>query len=125
MTIADDIIALETGALDRWCAGDPDAFLALSAGDVTYFDPFREKRLDGHDALTRLYDGLRGQIDALKGFFGKPVAGSRLGVPVPQDWVDGAKTLQSAGLISGKLAATDYYVTGLVAPERFDALVGK
>ena len=68
---------------------------------------------------------LRGQIDALKGFFGKPVAGSRLGVPVPQDWVDGAKTLQSAGLISGKLAATDYYVTGLVAPERFDALVGK
>lgn len=64
MTIADDIIALERKALDRWCVGDPDAFLDLSAEDVTYFDPFRERRLDGHDALTQLYGGLRGQIDA-------------------------------------------------------------
>lgn len=64
MTIADDIIALEQAALDRWCAGDPDAFLALSAADVSYFDPFRQSRVDGKAALTALYNGLRGQIDA-------------------------------------------------------------
>lgn len=64
MTIAEDIIALEKSALDRWCAGDPDAFLDLSADEVTYFDPFRENRLDGHDALTALYASLRGQINA-------------------------------------------------------------
>ncbi len=64
MTIADDIIALEKAALDRWCAGDPDASLALSADDVSYFDPFRESRLDGKAALTALYDGIRGQINA-------------------------------------------------------------
>jgi ketosteroid isomerase-like protein len=64
MTVADNIIALEKSALDRWCAGDPDAFLDLSAEEVTYFDPFRENRLDGHAALTQLYDSLRGQIDA-------------------------------------------------------------
>lgn len=64
MTIADDIIALEQAALDRWCAGDPDAFLDLSAEDVVYFDPFRTERLDGLAALTSLYDSLRGQIFA-------------------------------------------------------------
>lgn len=68
---------------------------------------------------------LRGQIEALKGFFGAPIAGSRRGVIVAEDWVDGARTLQSAGLVSGKIAATDYYVGGLVTPERFDSIVGK
>lgn len=62
MSIADDIIALEKGALDRWCAGDPDAFIDQSAEDVTYFDPFHETRLDGKAALSALYAGLRGKI---------------------------------------------------------------
>ncbi|MCM5559135.1 DUF4440 domain-containing protein [Pleomorphomonas sp. JP5] len=64
MTIADDIIALEKAALDRWCAGDPDAFLDLSAEDLTYFDPFRETRVDGKAALAALYGDLRGKIFA-------------------------------------------------------------
>jgi ketosteroid isomerase-like protein len=64
MSIADDIIALEKGALDHWCAGDPDAFLDLSAEDVSYFDPFRETRLDGKAALSTLYGELRGKIFA-------------------------------------------------------------
>ena len=64
MTIADDIVALEKSALDRWCAGDPDGFLELSADDVTYFDPFRVARLDGKAALTALYEELRGRIYA-------------------------------------------------------------
>jgi len=64
MTTADDIIALEQAALKRWCAGDPDGFLELSAEDVTYFDPYRTERLDGLAALTALYDSLRGMINA-------------------------------------------------------------
>lgn len=64
MTIAEDIIALEASALDRWCAGDPDAFVDLSADDVTYFDPSRDARLDGKAALKALYEDLRGKIFA-------------------------------------------------------------
>lgn len=64
MAIAEEIIALEAGALDRWCAGDPDAFIDLSADDVTYFDPFRLARLDGKLALKALYENLRGKIFA-------------------------------------------------------------
>lgn len=64
MAIGEEIIALEKEALDRWCAGDPDGFLDLSADDVTYFDPFRETRIEGKAALTALYEELRGNISA-------------------------------------------------------------
>jgi ketosteroid isomerase-like protein len=57
-----DIIALEREALERWGCGDPDAFLEISAADVSYFDPFTGRRLDGIDALRSLYDGIRGKI---------------------------------------------------------------
>lgn len=56
------IIALEQGALDRWGKGDPSGCLEISAPDVTYFDPFIEKRIDGLQALTSYYEGLRGKI---------------------------------------------------------------
>jgi ketosteroid isomerase-like protein len=60
--IADRIMALERAALDRWGAGDPSGYLELSAPDVTYFDPFQERRVDGLDALTDLYEPFRGNI---------------------------------------------------------------
>ena len=50
--VAQAIIALERAALDRWGKGDPSGYLAITAPDVTYFDPFLEKRLE---ALTRYY----------------------------------------------------------------------
>lgn len=62
--VASTIIAMETAALDRWCQGDPSGFLEISAPDVVYFDPFRDVRLDGHEALTAYYEGLRGKISA-------------------------------------------------------------
>jgi len=37
-----ELLALETAAVDRWGAGDPDGFLELSDDDVTYFDPWQE-----------------------------------------------------------------------------------
>jgi ketosteroid isomerase-like protein len=58
----DDIVALERTALDHWGRGDPDAYLELSAEDVTYFDPFVETRLDGLRALREHYAPLRGRI---------------------------------------------------------------
>ncbi len=56
------IIALERAALDRWGKGDPSGYLEISAPDVVYFDPYVERRLDGLEALTRLYEALRGKV---------------------------------------------------------------
>lgn len=61
---ADAIVALETAALRRWCAGDPSGFLELSADDVSYFDPFVPRRLDGLPALRAYYESLRGKVSA-------------------------------------------------------------
>ncbi len=60
--IASELIALERAALDRWGAGDPSGYLEICAPDVTYFDPFLERRLDGLEALTTLYEAIRGGI---------------------------------------------------------------
>jgi hypothetical protein len=58
------IIAMERAALDRWCQGGPSGFLEISAPDVVYFDPFLDSRLDGHEALARYYETLRGKVAA-------------------------------------------------------------
>jgi ketosteroid isomerase-like protein len=60
--IASELIALERQALDRWGAGDPSGYLEISAPDVTYFDPFQERRVDGLETLTALYESIRGTI---------------------------------------------------------------
>jgi ketosteroid isomerase-like protein len=64
--VADEIIALERAALDRWGNGDPSGFLEISAPDVTYFDPFLDRRIDGLEALTRYYDGIRGKVRVVR-----------------------------------------------------------
>ncbi len=58
------VITIEKVALARWCNGDPDGFLEISAEDVVYFDPFLAVRLNGFAALKAHYDGLRGKIFA-------------------------------------------------------------
>ncbi|TBW37969.1 nuclear transport factor 2 family protein [Siculibacillus lacustris] len=58
------VIDLERAALARWCRGDPSGFLELADPEVTYFDPFLARRLDGLAALTAYYEGLRGRIAA-------------------------------------------------------------
>ncbi len=60
--ISSTIISMESAALDRWGRGDPGGFLEISAPDVVYFDPYREKRVDGLQALTDLYRSFWGQI---------------------------------------------------------------
>lgn len=56
------IIAVEKAALEKWNNGDPSGYLNLSANDVVYFDPFLERKLEGLEALTKLYGSLKGQI---------------------------------------------------------------
>jgi ketosteroid isomerase-like protein len=60
--ISSTIIAMECAALERWIHGDPSGFLEICAPDVVYFDPYREKRVDGLEALTALYQELWGKI---------------------------------------------------------------
>jgi uncharacterized protein (TIGR02246 family) len=60
MNASDRIIALERSALDRWIRADPDGYLSLYAPDATYFDPFREKRVDGLDELKARMAAMRG-----------------------------------------------------------------
>jgi ketosteroid isomerase-like protein len=60
--VEEQILALERAALDQWGQGDPHRYLEISAEDVTYFDPFVDRRLDGRAALAAWYDPLRGKI---------------------------------------------------------------
>ena len=57
-----EIIALERAALDRWGKGDPSAYMALFEPDVTYFDPFQERRVDGAAAMAALFAPITGTI---------------------------------------------------------------
>jgi ketosteroid isomerase-like protein len=56
------VIATEKAALERWNNGDPSGYLEIYDPDITYFDPFTEKRFDGFDRVKNLYEGLRGKI---------------------------------------------------------------
>ncbi len=56
------IIAMECAALERWIHGDPSGFLEICAPDIVYFDPYREKRIDGLEDLTALYKELWGKV---------------------------------------------------------------
>jgi hypothetical protein len=60
--IGQKVVAMERAALDRWGSGDPGGFLEINDPDVSYFDPFQEKRLDGLDRLTALLESIRGRI---------------------------------------------------------------
>jgi ketosteroid isomerase-like protein len=60
MNVAEHVISLERSALDRWIQADPDGYLELYADDATYFDPFREKRVDGLDELNARMAPMRG-----------------------------------------------------------------
>jgi ketosteroid isomerase-like protein len=60
MDVTEHIISLERSALDRWIRADPDGYLSLYATNATYFDPFREKRVDGLHELNARMAAMRG-----------------------------------------------------------------
>lgn len=49
-----EIVALERSALDKWIHMDPQGYLDAFAPDVTYFDPDRDKRVDGLPAMEAI-----------------------------------------------------------------------
>src|SRR6267143_1942561 len=49
--LLEELVALERSALDRWIKLDPQGYLDIQAPDVTYFDPFTERRIDGLEAM--------------------------------------------------------------------------
>jgi ketosteroid isomerase-like protein len=51
--VAEEIIALERSALDRYVSADPQGYVDLYAQDVTYFDPTTEQRVDGLTAMQQ------------------------------------------------------------------------
>ena len=62
LNVAETIMELERDALERWGRGDPEGYLEISAPDLSYFDPFIERRLDGLAALRSMYEQIRGKI---------------------------------------------------------------
>ncbi len=60
------IIAMERAALDRWGTGDTLSILDLYAKDITYFDPGQDKRVDGLEAMRKLYGSFSGTFKILR-----------------------------------------------------------
>jgi len=85
----DTIIAMEKAALDRWGKGDPQGYLNIMDTDLTYFDPFQEKRLDGLSAMK----------DFLKPFWGK-IKVDRFEMLNPKVQRDGDMALLTFNLLS-------------------------
>ncbi len=59
---AKEILALEKAAMERWCKGDVEEYLRISSDEVTYFDPFTTKRLNGLPELSSYYRSFAGQF---------------------------------------------------------------
>jgi hypothetical protein len=80
--VASLLVEMETVALRRWGAGDPDGYLEICDAEVTYFDPLIERRLNGLDELARYYDRIRGlvHIDRFELVEPKVVVGENLAV---------------------------------------------
>ncbi len=57
---ADEVIAMERGALERWAKGDTLGYVEIATEDTTYFDPATERRVDGLDAFRRDLEPARG-----------------------------------------------------------------
>jgi len=59
---ANDVIALERSALDRWAKGDVGGYLDIYASEITYFDPFQARRVDGLPAMRATLQPIAGKI---------------------------------------------------------------
>jgi len=59
---ADSVIAAEKAALDRWGRGDPQGYIETFAPEITYFDPFTEKRVDGLAGMKAMLGKIAGKV---------------------------------------------------------------
>jgi uncharacterized protein (TIGR02246 family) len=58
-----ELLAQARAALDRWGKGDIEGPLSCYAPEITYFDPSQEKRVDGIDALRKVYEPVAGKLE--------------------------------------------------------------
>lgn len=61
-SITTTIIELEKAALEKLNKGNPSGYLDLYTDDITYFDPFQEKRFDGFKSIQTFYKSMEGTI---------------------------------------------------------------
>lgn len=61
--ISKTIIAMEKAALEELNKGNPSNYLAIYAENITYFDPFQEKRFDGLKKVQTYYNSLQGTMN--------------------------------------------------------------
>jgi ketosteroid isomerase-like protein len=57
------IIKMERNALEKLNNGDPSGYLEIYADDITYFDPFKEKRFDGIEKVKTFYESMQGAFN--------------------------------------------------------------
>jgi hypothetical protein len=60
--VLETILSQGQPAFERWYKGDPSAFVALMAEEMTYFSPFENNLLDGKKTLEAAFAPLVGQI---------------------------------------------------------------
>jgi ketosteroid isomerase-like protein len=60
------IIEKEKSALKKWCEGDTSGFVEIRSEEITYFDPYLEKRLDGGDAFKKYMDSINGTFNIFR-----------------------------------------------------------
>jgi len=57
------IIRMERNALEKLNKGNPSGYLEIYADNITYFDPFQEKRFDGFENVKTFYESMQGTIN--------------------------------------------------------------
>jgi ketosteroid isomerase-like protein len=60
--VLDELMRLESAAMERWRKGDPWGFVELYAPEVTYFDTGTPQRINGREALSAEYRQREGKI---------------------------------------------------------------
>jgi ketosteroid isomerase-like protein len=88
----EQIVKLERAALDRWVRLDPQGYLDLYSPDVTYFDPQREQRIDGLEAMKTLLAPIRNMTP--------PFTNPRYDLIAPRLQVRGDTALLTFNLVS-------------------------
>ena len=61
-TAETQIIALERGALERWCKGDPYGYVELAAPDITYFAEGVDTLIRGFKAFEQINATVKGKV---------------------------------------------------------------
>jgi ketosteroid isomerase-like protein len=60
--VLDELMALESAAMERWRKGDPWGFIELFGQEITYFDSATPQRINGLDAMRAELKQLEGKI---------------------------------------------------------------